>query len=464
MKTRIIALLPSLAVLALSARVVPVVTGNQDAPLYLGAAQGFEAQGLKFQYDREPFYPLFLAGLKTVRIAPERNLPVVQSVLFIAALYFFLAALLGPLHTPRRTFALAGVVALIPTFLITVNGAVYTESVSIVFLLVMLGSMTRLGGGLARSGAGDLSTALPWLAIAIGASAALGLVKGSFAYINLGFGVAAGIVLVGRARGARGRIIAALACLAIGVAGLIATDRWLASRTPPLEMYARGGGLLLGRTTYALQFDYRKDTARYLVGALSASAYRRFLGSDLLAYTWEAEVAAGRSRVATGTSERARFEIGLEDIKTHPLRELAYSPLALTRLILHHGTTGFANLELPLVGAASRSWPMAVLLKLFNLALFLVLPACAIALRLKKVPLGELWRAWPVSLRTGTLLYCAYSVCYLAVYSFTPTVVRMAFPVAPLLIVVSVQVAATTVGLLRSRPKVQCVAPLTPAK
>ena len=118
------------AVLLLALLVTPTISPRQDAPFYLAAAQGYLTQGLAYQFPREPLYPLFLAALEGAGLRLDASLACVQNALFMAGLYFFLRSLLGSCRRSAEIWTMAALITLVPTFLVTVNGAMYTESVS----------------------------------------------------------------------------------------------------------------------------------------------------------------------------------------------------------------------------------------------------------------------------------------------------------------------------------------------
>lgn len=115
---------------------------NNDAFLYITAADCYLHQGLSCSHDREPVFPLFLATLKGLGISLPIFLPLIQNLIFLFALWFLIAAWRGgPAQASLRP---ALVVALLPTFLISMNGAAYTESISASLVCVMLGAFLRL--------------------------------------------------------------------------------------------------------------------------------------------------------------------------------------------------------------------------------------------------------------------------------------------------------------------------------
>src|SRR5208337_4192154 len=111
-------------------------------------------------------------------------------------------------------------------------------------------------------------------------------------------------------------------------------------------------------------------------------------------------------------------------------RQLAFIPFELSRLLVHHTMTGFAFLDLPVLGPFSRSTAFAVALKGFNVLVYLVPVGCLLRLRRSSVGLAEQWRGLPELVRLATLTVGAYCLAYLAVYGLANTVVRMAFPIA----------------------------------
>ncbi len=145
MRTRVVAATAGVfAVLLLSLLITPIITPDQDASVYLAAARGYLGQGLSSQYPREPFYPLFLGALEGLGVPPARFLALVQNGLFMAGLFFFLRSLHGPRMPHAEALAASALVTLIPTFLLPMNGAMYTESLSCTLAFLMLGSLVRI--------------------------------------------------------------------------------------------------------------------------------------------------------------------------------------------------------------------------------------------------------------------------------------------------------------------------------
>ncbi len=452
-RLRLAAGVATLVVLALAAFVRPIVSPQQDAPMYLAAAHGYLTEGLAHLYGREPAFPLFLAMLERGGLSLDGSLALVQNALFMAGLYFFLGSVL-PRQVRRATlWTAAALVALVPTFLVTVNGSMYTESISCTLIFLMLGSLAR-SYRRADDGAtpgNPVWRSLAWGGVAALASGMLALTKGSFLYVNVAFGVAGAIAAAfGRLKRPQSLALAT-SFLAVAMLAWGGTEAWLSSRTPPQRGFDRRGWVLYGRVEYAGRFDFEKQSVPFLVNALSESACRRIYGGACDAYTFEAENAPGYAELArTHGDEQALFESGIKEVFRQPGRQLVFAFFELARFVLHHGTTGFAKLHVPLLGAFFASGAMAALLKLFNLALYLVPPVTAIALRRRGRPLTAIWKAWHDETRFGIGLAVAYACLYLALHGFATTAVRMVYPIAPFLLLFDMQVVWTARSLLRT--------------
>jgi len=441
-------------VLLLALFVTPVVSPQQDAPIYLAAAQGYLAHGLASQYAREPLYPLFLAALERGGVPLTGALAVVQNALFLAGLWFFVRPLLGPRRSAAATWTAAALITLVPTFLVTVNGAMYTESLSCTAIFVMLGSLVRLlgaGGGGRGARRPALAAAAGWTVAAMLASAALALLKGAFLYVNVAFGIA-GALAAALVRAPRARR-AALAGALLGVAAAAwgGTAAWLSSRTPPLAGFDRRGWILFGRAEYAGRFDFAVQTVPYLLNALSESACWWAYGAECASYTFEAENAYGLAESArVGGDDTAVFRNGLRTLAKHPVRETLFAGFELTRFVLHHGTTGFARARARALDLVLASEATALGLKLFNLALYLVPLFVVWRVRSQRGSPAAIWRAWPGEVRLAVALAGLYSCVYLAVYGFATTAVRMVYPIAPLVVVFDALLIGAALELRRS--------------
>ncbi|MBZ5589318.1 MAG: hypothetical protein LAO05_12220 [Acidobacteriia bacterium] len=440
--------------LLLAVSVAPTISPNQDAPIYLAAAHGYAVSGLAHQYPREPFYPLFLATVERLGLPLESALAVVQNALFLAGLHFFLRSMTGQRRRSAEVWAAAALVTLIPTFLVTVNGAMYTESLSCTLIFLLLGSLIRIFSTLPddRSmGGSAVVRCTAWAIVAMAASASLALTKGSFLYVNVAFGIVGAIAAASiRMRSAR-RLVLVAAFLGVAIGAWGVTTMWLASRNPRSAGFERGGAIFFGRTEFAARFDFRTQAIPYLVNALSESACRRIYDGECESYTFGAENGLGfRERDRTNGNERTLFAKGIDKLLHQPLRQLAFAVFELTRFVFHHGTTGFAELHAPVLGPLLSSLGMKALLKLFNVLLYLVLPAAVIVLRRRGCRCRDAWRAWPEVVRLGTGLYVAYACLYLTVYGFATTLLRMVYPVAPFLVLFDIQVISAARCLLRS--------------
>lgn len=416
--------------------VQPRLDGSQDAKTYLGFMRTYLAQGIHPVNFREPFYPLFLAGLSWVGLEPVRWVSLVQSVLFCSALFFFLRSLFP---RTQNLFRVACLVALLPLFLITINGALYTESTAATLVLVQLGCCVRFFKKPRGSGLG-------WFFGVLACSICLGFNKGSFLYVNLLFP----FVLLPCLRRYGKRALVLSACLlACGVADRVALGLWfgLLPGEPVFShrTYERGGAIASGRALYADSFSFVKDSGPYLLNAFSASACRRVLGDDCEAkYGWSAEWSLGwdareqlEKTSADPDGELLRRSLHL--ILASPLRQGAFCFYEWARFVFHHSTAGFAELRLGWLGRASRSLPFALALKLFNLALYLYLPFQLWKRRRSLAQLRQAFLAQPVETQVGTTLYLSYSASLLLIHGFILTVVRMCYPVTVFLVVLNWQ-------------------------
>jgi hypothetical protein len=441
------------AVLLLALLVTPTISPRQDAPFYLAAAQGYLTNGFAYQFPREPLYPLFLAALERAGLRLDASLACVQNTLFMAGLYFFLRSMLGSSRRPAEIWTSAALVTLVPTFLVTMNGAMYTESVSCTLIFLLLGSLIRIFG--TDTGGHDtrgvaILRGVAWATVAMLASVSLALIKGAFLYVNVAFGLAGAAAAVGfRATRAR-RTALAVSFLAVAIVSWGGTEIWLASQTPRLAGFQRGGAIFFGRTEFAARFNFRTQTVPFLVNAASESACRWLYYGECASYTFEVENGLGFSESARiNGNEQALFERGFRRIAQQPVRQLVFAGFELVRFVLHHGTTGFAELRAPVLGPLVAGSLMTSLLKLFNVLLYLAVPAVVIALRRRGRRWRDVWRAWPEPTRFGTGLSLGYACLYLAVYGFATTLLRMVYPIAPLLVIFDALLIGAARAVLR---------------
>ncbi len=440
--------------LGLAASVRPVISPRQDAPFYLDAAHGFLTHGLSYHFPREPAYPLFLAAIERAGLPLGASLGLVQNILFMAGLYFFLRSMWGPSRGRVATWAAAALVTLIPTFLVTVNGAMYTESLSCTLVFLMLGALIRAFTIVVEQETPTSSWVkrhAAWAIVAAASAAPLALIKGSFLYVNMAFGIAGALAAVFLKLPATRRIALAVALLGVTVSSWGSTAIWLASRTPPLASFERGGAIFFWRTEYAARFDFRTQTIPFLVNALSESACRRIWDGGCAAYTFEAENDLGFSECArTGGDEQVLYARGIRRILHQPLRQLIFAAFELVRFTFHHGTTGFAEFRNPILEAVVASPVTKTALKVFNVLLYLLPLGTIFLLHRRGHRCRDVWQAWPRPLRLGAWLCFGYALSYLAVYGFATTLLRMVYQIAPLLVVFDAQIALTAASLLRA--------------
>lgn len=444
------------ALLALSCCIRPEVTPGQDAAQYLAAMRQFRSQGLNCSYPLEPLYPAFLALLETLGLTPEKHAPLVQNALFLGGLYLFLRSLLGRTQRRTQTLQLALAIAAIPTFLVVMNGALYAESLTATLVLVLLSSFVRLMA-LCAGNAKLLPAAAGWQLAGFGAALLLGLLKGSFVFIHYAFCVlglawlwlrprrteTAHAAEAGASRRRAAWALGGLWFMLVALGSACGPPAWLGiqglGKTGKLaSQYERAGTILYGRTEYARHFDFRTQSVPYLLNALSESACRRLYGDAAARYNFLTENEIGyQKRLREGVPDEQLFQAGLGNLREQPVRQSVFALFELSRFILHHGTTGFAVLELPLLGAAIHSTPASVLLKLFNAALWAAVPLYLLRRRSGGAARRAAWLNMPAEARWGTTCYLLYAAAYFAVYGFGTTVVRMAYPIAPLLIILN---------------------------
>lgn len=417
MKNRTILGICGLLFIFLSVFVRPVLSAHHnDAFLYLTAAECYAREGWNCLHDREPFFPLFLSLFLRFNISIQHLLPLAQSSLFLGSVYFLLSAFPSrKIRTQNLLTAL--LIALVPTFLITMNGAAYTEAISASMVCLLVGFSLRFLQAEGRSKTCIFGVSVFFLAMF------LDLTKGSFVYIHFSFAFLILIFIIWKTSP---RIRLAFLSLLLICSGLAANAGWRYHLGQD-RIFSRGGAVLYGRAEYARRFDFRTQSLRYLVNALSESACARIYADGCSSVAFGAENTLGNSRAANGTSDEVLLRDGIRILLENPVRQSAFALFEWTKFVLHHGTAGFARLELPLFGSLMHSTFVTILLKLANIILLLIFLR-----ELAHVP----GRLTILNERSLPLLLClSYIFSYLLVYGFVTTVIRMAYPVAPLLLI-----------------------------
>jgi len=408
-------------------------TIKHDAFLYVSGAQCFSDSGLACTYGREPAYPLMLTPFISMGINLSVWVPFVQNFIFLLSTFAFISTCTRggalPIHIAWR---MAIGVAFVPTFLITMNSAIYTESVSASLILILLSLLivyVRKFVLPEGSGKHANSTALLILILFCIAviSATLSLIKGSFYYSQILFAVLFLLVVWLNNRSCfsplsrqGGLLICCTAAIMLPAA--LATNIWLSNHAAfgAGQKFDRAGYILYGRTETAKKFDFAEDTLPFVAQALSDTACRRIYGSLCNDYGYTAENALGRKGLRDH-SDVELFDLGLGAILERPVLQVGFSFFEWLRFVLHHGTTGFAKLNLPFVDSVVHSKPFNLVLKLMNLLLYAML----------------IYRLRWVDFRSNLTITIVvlYLVSYIAPYGLVSTVVRMIFPVAPLLLI-----------------------------
>ena len=441
---KIAAWLACAMVLLMACFIRPDLSRGHDEILYLTAAENFAARGLDHPYSREPFYPLFLALLKILGIDPVAWIALIQNAAFFGSMYFFLRSLFGRTQSRYGSLLLAAATTLIPTFFVPMNGSLYTESLSASLIFLMLGACNRLCTN-ARPAA-----CAGYLMLALLSAMLLGLTKGTFSFIHITFTLLGGVWLVlkrwrgtqwaGQSRNPASKLVFALVLVAVG--SQLGSDLWLrvqqSRSAEPLAVYSRGGVVLYGRTEYAKNFDFSKQSVPFLVCAVSISLYRRIYPDDGYQYTFDAENAIGYRKLSDeGVTDAELFKLGVQNMSAQPLRQSFFSLFELARFPVHHTNAGFASLQIPGLGAVFHSSAVAMLLKVFNLLLLFAIPFFFWRGRATKISPQD--SSCDDAVASGTMLYLIYALAYLCVYSFASTIARMVYPIAPLLIVLNWQ-------------------------
>jgi hypothetical protein len=424
----------------------PDLESRSEAKLYLGSARALITPGQAMDRRLEPGYPAFLGALLAVGLDPAVWTPAAQTAVFGASLWLFLHAVAGGSVRPATTAAVAAAVSCVPTFLITVNGAVFTESISASAVLLLLASLVLLWRS-AASAPGGLR-ALGWLAGAVATSVYLGLTKGSFSFVALAFLplLVVSLRLLGRVR-VRERPAFFAAAALVCVAPHVAVKLWL--HPAGTERFVRGGQIVYGRSVYVSRFDFRRDSVPFLVAALSDAACIRLWGERCASYRFDAENRLGEALTLQGESDDELWRRGWRIAREHPVRALAFVPFELARLVVHHTTRGFAALEVPVLGELSRSNAVIALLKLLNLLVYAVPVACGVVLHRRGGGVRSAWWGLPGHARVGVLLAGAYCLAYLAVHGMATAILRMVYPIAVLPLLFAVGAAAVTGARLR---------------
>lgn len=407
--------------LALVLHVRPnLADGGHDAILYLRAGECFFQEGFHCSYTKEPFYPVFIAMLLGMPLSLAVSIPLFQSAIFLGAA-FFLFCTVFPERARTKNLSYALLLGIVPTFLIPLNGSVYTESISASLVMALVACLARYGHERA-----SWPWRLAFLFFAVICIFSLNLAKGAFPMVHYAFaGLLLFVAMFSPRR--RGRLI--VSAVALVLATQASAFAWRTYRGAD-RIFERGGAVLFGRTEFAQRFDFSRDTAVYLLNGFSESACQKFYGLERCQTVFfGAENNLGNSLSAQGVSDEKLYHDGLLNLTISPLRQLAFVPMEWSKFVFHHTTTGFATLTAPVVGDVFHSVYFVVLLKLGNLALY-ILCFCALCRH---------WRGHKegFAFSLPLLLVVAYMAAYLAVYGFVTTVIRMAYPVAPLLFVLA---------------------------
>jgi len=397
---------------------------NEDAFLFKQAGQCFLDAGLACSYNREPLYPLFLSLLLKLRLDLTIFIPIFQNIFFLIATVLFVREAFRIQGQYERVLKISIFTALIPTFLITVNGAAYAESLLASLIMMQLALLTR-GFYESRVSQPIWVRSILWFGVAC-ISGALGLLKASFPLIEFVFAIVliSGCLALSLSRKYREfikfqNIIPLILALALG--GPIATNIWFAARSSLSQSsFYRGGIILYGRTEYAKQFNWRKDFLPFITEALSDKGCRAIFADQCQQYTFEAENNIGILALQ-GATDTELFNLGKENILNQPLLQLSFVPMEWMRFFLHHGTTGFAHLEVPIIGPLIHSFGFNLILKLFNLGLYFYF-------------ISLLWRRKFQARPIVGILAC-YIIAYLSIYGFVTTVVRYIYPIAPFIVI-----------------------------
>ncbi len=402
------------------------ISPGHDATTYIDRAQCLANQNTKCD-PLEPTYPFFLMVMMHQGLKLDRGVPFVQNVLFLISIFLFLSTALRSQNVePSNHKFAAMVVALVPTFLITMNGALYTESLSASFILLQLALVLWIVKGKISS-LGRLIGCLITLMILAGS---LTLLKGSFFYIEILFSIFVTIfvLLSNRSFSPRIRNATLGAMVAIFLGAFLTQKVWNSIQSVKKEGpgFSRGGAVLYGRTEYAKHFDFMTDSAPYFINSLSESACAKIYGEECQKYTYQAENYFGFE--GSSIPEDEKFQRGKLNIIHQPFLQFGFVFYELSRFILHHGTTGFAKLDIRYLAEIVHSVFFNFLLKVFNVfiygATFIFIKRTFFMRNFSNGPLDRI-----------TVIVCAlFVIAYLGVYGFATVVVRMAYPIAPILV------------------------------
>ncbi len=414
-----------------SAFIRPLVEGGHDASVYLELMQVFLDNGIAYPLYREPLYPLFLAFLKRCGLSPVQVIAPIQNVLFFSCLFFFLKTLVG--KASKKLLTISFCITLIPTFFITLNGALYTESLSTSLIFLFLAFLLKF----------YCTRRFIFLVCAALCSALLVLCKGSFIYVHFFFPFVLLLFLFKKKR----VLSFVLLLIGLGIFNKAVVSLWFGLREQGVvfsqKVYTRGGAIFYGRTEYANRFDFFQDTPIYVLNAFSESTCKSIFGHQCEDYNFVAENNLGFYWFDLNNphriSDEELFKKAEKNIFDHPIRQVFFCGYELLRFVFHHSTNGFARLEILLVGDLIHSLPFTVFLKIFNLFLYLYIPVQCISKKRQFSNFKNQIQAWPDSIKVGTLLYIAYSISLLCTHGFVTTLVRMCYPVAPFLVVLNWQ-------------------------
>lgn len=434
------------AILNIRANIGP----EHDSLGYIEGGKCFLREILNCATGREPVYRLFLALLLTYGGDLVSTVPIVQNILFLLALLFYVFTCFGSGKLARyMVVRISLLVALIPTFLVVLNGSIYTESISASFTLIQLGLVVRFirstvfddkTGGVARNH--------PWaelLAISVIAGASF-LIKGSFFYVQIFFGasVLSAILAWKLTSLHRVRLLSSIS-LIICLTGspLIYFYGWSLFQQPDSinGTFGRGGAILYGHTEYVNTFNFRTDSHLFLADALSESGCITLFGRQCEFYGWQQEYYGRDFRgwdlyrlddyytrvVKPRLTDSEYLWLGKRNLVQKPFLQLYFMLFAWSRFIFHHTTTGFASLTIPIIGAIVTSFWFILLLKFGNLAIYA----------------GLFWllRWRDIQSKPELIIPILFFVAYLLPYGLAATVVRMIYPVAPLLVLILADLA-----------------------
>ena len=429
------------AILSIRANISP----EHDSPGYIYGAQCFLQEGFSCITGREPGYRLFLSLLTLVGSNLLSIVPLVQNILFLVALVYYVHSLFSSGRLSKRlVFRTSFLIALIPTFLIVANGAIYTESISASLTLIQLSLVVRFIRNFVLAekepGVAEINAWSSLLAISAIAGGSF-LIKGTFFYVQIFFGLCLLTILLFWKTNQISNIrlmpsIWITACL-IG-SPLICYYGWSLMHPPNSAdgLFGRGGKILYGRTEYAKSFDFNTETLPYLANALSESGCKMAFGNQCKQYVWQQEYYGRNStgwnmyrlddyytRVTKPTlTEGEYLWLGKQNLVNRPFLQMGFAFYELAHFVLHHTTTGFASLKLPVIEALVTSIWFVFALKIANLAMY--------------VGLFWLIRWREIKSKPEIIIPILFVIAYLLPYGFVTTVVRHIYPVAPLLVLV----------------------------